>query len=452
MNGPSLVHARSGGAVLPRSLDRSYPRAVRAAGIYVEDASGKRYLDGSSGALVVNIGYGRTEVGAEYARQAAEVPFAHTSQFTTDAQERLAERLVERSAGSLPYVVFASGGSEAVETAIKLARQYHVETGSPGRSRFIARWSSYHGATLGALAASGHTARRRPFDPLLPSSFTHIAGPSCYRDAHVDQASCAAASADELETEISRHGPDSIAAFIAEPVGGAASGAAAAPLGYHRRVRDICDRYGILFIADEVMCGAGRTGSWSALETEGVTPDLLVLGKGLASGYAPLAAVLVSERVYDAIRQGSRRVMHGYTYSGHAPSCAAGLKVLDILDREGLVERAGSAGAALRTRLDQIRTVHSTVGDVRGAGLLLGIEFVQDRVTKQPFAPSHQFAARVAHEAFARGLIVYPGSGALDGLRGDHILVGPPFISTDDELDELTELLSAAIGAAESPR
>lgn len=437
------------GAVLPRSLGRRYASAVRADGMYVEDADGRRYLDGASGALVVNIGYGRANVAEAYARQATKLPFAHTSEFTNEPQQALAARLVARASGALRHVFFASGGSEAVETALKIARQYHVERGERGRAHLIALWPSYHGATLGALAASGHTARRKAFDPLMPQVF-HIPAPYCYRHTHgEDSDSCGLEYANLLELEIRRLGPENVFAFIAEPVGGAASGALVPPRTYYPRIREICDRHGVLFIADEVMCGAGRTGLWSALDHWNVEPDLLVLGKGLASGYAPLAAVLVHDRIVDAILAGSRRVWHGFTYSGHPPSCAAALSVLDIVDEEDLVQRARLQGASLQSRLDQLRSTHASVGDVRGLGLLLGVEFVRDRRTREPFEPSQQFAASVAAHAFAGGLIVYPGSGGIDGERGDHILVGPPLIAANTDLDDLADLLSSAINAVE---
>ncbi|WP_216328627.1 aspartate aminotransferase family protein [Deinococcus aestuarii] len=414
------------------------PTAVRGEGVYLFDAEGRRYLDGSSGALVANVGHGRPEVGEAMARQARELPFVHGSQFTSPVLEEYATRLME-FLGLPGYRLWAvSGGSEANESAIKLARQYHVERGEPGRYRVVTRVPSYHGASLGALAASGMGARRALYAPLIKES----AWPKLPRP---DPTLGGEADAERLRAVLEEAGPSSVAAFIAEPVVGASDAALAPNPGYHARIAQICREYGVLFVADEVMSGMGRCGAPLAVRLGGeVTPDLVVLGKGLAAGYAPLAGLAASGHVYDTVMNGSGAFKHGFTYAGHPVSVAAGLAVLDIVEREELAERAQRQGERLLAGLREVQARHGTVLEARGHGLLLGL-VLGDPATGRAF-DTPGIAARVAAAALRRGLITYPGSGALDGTRGDHLLLGPPLTISDAEVDELLGALDGALG------
>ncbi|AFZ69075.1 aspartate aminotransferase family protein [Deinococcus peraridilitoris] len=414
---------------------KTYPVAVRGQGVYLWDASGKRYLDGASGALVANIGHGHPGIADALGRQARALPFVHGSQFTSEIYERYAARL----AGLLPqdgYRFWAvSGGSEAVESAIKLARQYHTERGESGRYRIVTRKPSYHGASLGALAASGMGARRALYRPLLnEDAFPKIPRPDPRVDGEQD--------ARQLETLLLQLGPESVAAFIAEPVVGASDAALSPAAGYYQEVQRICARHGVLFIADEVMCGLGRAGSMFALSQWHVTPDLLVLGKGLAAGYAPLAGVLAAPHVHAAVMEGSGAFKHGFTYAGHPISLAAGDAVLEVIEQQNLVERSRCAGDALLAGLRDLAQDFSQILEVRGRGLMLGL-VLGDPDTREAY-DDPGLAERLGRAAFAHGLITYPGSGALDGRRGDHLLLGPPLNATDRELDELLSLLRVA--------
>ena len=435
--------------VFHRHVRTDPPIAVAGDGPYIVDAEGKRYLDASGGAAVSSLGHSDAEVVQAIKEQVDRIAYAHTAFFSNRPMEALAEALIAKAPGDLSRVFFVSGGSEAVEAALKLARQYFVEVDQPDRRHFIARRQSYHGSTLGALAVGGNRARRQPFTPVLLE--THYVSP-CYayrykRDDESDE-EYAARLGDELEAAILELGPESVLAFVAETVVGATAGAVPPVPGYFARVREICDRSGVLMILDEVMCGMGRTGSLYACEQEGVAPDLLVVAKGVGAGYQPIGAVLVSERIYQAFRDGSGSFLHGHTYMGHATACAAGLAVQRKLQAPGMMERINSLGDGLHGRLEARFGNHHHVGDIRGRGLFRAIELVQDRGSKAPFAPELGLDVRIKAEAMARGLICYPGAGTADGERGNHVLVAPPFIVGAEELDRIVELLGDAVDAA----
>ncbi|MBE0617469.1 MAG: aspartate aminotransferase family protein [Proteobacteria bacterium] len=436
--------------VFYRSPAKTYPEAVRAEGVWIWGADGKRYLDGSGGACVVTIGHGVSEVRQAAFAQLGTLSFAHGSQFTSAACEELARRVAGLSPDpELDRVYFVSGGSEAVETAVKLVRQYWREVGRPDRYKVISRWTSYHGNTAGALALGGHTGRRSPYLPLIQHT-PHIEPCYCYRCpfGRAPEA-CGLPCADALDRAIRYEGPESVAAFIAEPVVGATAGALVPPDGYWRRIREICDRYEVLLIADEVMTGAGRTGRNLALEHWDVNADLVVLAKGLSSGYAPIGAVLARRSLHDAIRDGSGSFTHGHTYGQHPVSMAVGAAVLRYAEENGLVARSAQLGEVLLEGLRGLLDLPA-VGDVRGLGLFAGVELVADKTTKACFSPERKMASKVGAAAFRRGLITYPGDGGADGIRGDHILVCPPFVITEEQIDLLVETLREAIGEVTS--
>lgn len=432
--------------VFPRHTKAPPPVAVDGQGCYLIDAAGKRYFDGSGGAAVSCLGHGDPEIIAAIQAQVAQLAFAHTGFFTSDPAEQLADLLITHAPGDLDRVYFVSGGSEATEAAIKLARQYHVETGQPQRRHIIARRQSYHGNTLGALAMGGNAWRREQFAPLL-MDVTHIA--PCYE--YVDRAQGESRfdygqrAAQELEDEILRLGPDTVMAFIAEPVVGATLGAVPAVDGYFTRIREICDLYGVLLILDEVMCGMGRTGHLFACEADGITPDILCIAKGLGAGYQPIGAMLCSAQIYKMIEAGSGFFQHGHTYLGHPVATAAGLAVVNALLSRKLIPRVGKMGEKLQSVLQAELGQHPHAGDIRGRGLFRGIELVADRATKAPFDPGRGIAAKIKAAAFEAGLICYPMAGTRDGKSGDHILLAPPFILTDDQVGEIVGKLSAAI-------
>ncbi|MPY65812.1 aspartate aminotransferase family protein [Deinococcus sp. SDU3-2] len=419
---------------------KPYPTAVRGEGVYLYDGAGRRWLDGSSGALVANIGHGRAEVAEAMARQARTLPFVHGSQFTSDVLEEYAARLTAFL--GLPGFRFwaVSGGSEANESAIKLARQYHVERGEPERYKVITRVPSYHGASLGALAASGMGARRAMYAPLMnEAAWPKMPKPDPRLSGEED--------AERLRAVLEEAGPDTVAAFLCEPVVGASDAALAPNPGYHARIAEICREYGVLFIADEVMSGMGRCGAPLAVRLGGdVTPDIVVLGKGLAAGYAPLAGLAASPEIYRTVMEGSGAFQHGFTYAGHPVSVAAGLSVLEIVEREELPGRARGQGERLLAGLRDLQSRHPAVLEVRGHGLLLGVVLGDPRTGEACAAPG--LAGRVAAAAWERGLITYPGTGAVDGTRGDHLLLGPPLSITDAEVDEMLAALDGALRAA----
>jgi len=425
------------------------PLAVRGEGAYVIDADGKRYLDASGGAAVSSLGHSHARVVDAVKAQLDNLPFAHTGFFTSQPAEDLADALIAGAPDGLERVYFVSGGSEAVEAALKIARQYFLERGEPERRRFIARRQSYHGNTLGALSVGGNRWRREPFDPLLCESH-HIAPCYAYRDRqdHESEESYGARVADELEAKITELGAETVIGFICEPVVGATLGAVPAVPGYLARIREICDRFGILLIFDEVMCGMGRTGHMYACDHDGVAPDLLVAAKGLGAGYQPLGAMLVSARIYSAIAEGSGFFQHGHTYMGHPSACAAGVAVQQVIRDENLLARVRERSETLLHALHERFGNHAHIGDIRGRGLFLGLELVADRISKAPFDAARRLHARIKHEAMDRGLICYPMGGTVDGVRGDHVLLAPPFIIDDSHIDELVDKLGHSVDAA----
>ena len=427
--------------------------AARGDGCYVVDRDGRRYLDASGGAAVSCLGHSHPGVIAALQEQAARLAFAHTAFFTNEPMERLADALVAGAkavpGGRLDKVYFVSGGSEAVEAAVKMARQYFLEVGEPQRRCLIARRQSYHGNTLGALAAGGNQWRRLPFEPLLVD-VAHIAPCYAYRGREPGETEEAYGLrvADELAQAIERLGPETVMAFIAEPVVGATAGAVPAVPGYFKRIREICDRYGVLLILDEVMCGMGRTGTLFACEHDEVAPDLVAVAKGLGAGYQPIGAVLTTDTIWQAFRDGSGFFQHGHTYMGHAMACAAALAVQRAIAEEGLLGRVRRHGAALRQALGHRFADHRHVGDIRGRGLFLGLELVEDRDSKAPFDPARRVHATVKRSAMDRGLMCYPMGGTIDGRHGDHVLLAPPFIVSPSELDRIVDIVGEAIDEA----
>lgn len=421
------------------------PKVAWGKGCYIYDTDGKQYIDGSGGPAVFCLGHGNEEVNAAIARQLDKVAHGYRYTFTSDPMEELTALVAERCGGSLRRMVFVTGGSEAVESCLKLALQYHAARGEMSRRRFIARQRSWHGNTLGALAVSGFRDRRAAFEGALVEA-SHLSPVNVYRPpSGVAPADVAEHCAAELEQEILRCGAETIAAFIFEPVVGAAGGAVPAPAGYAKRVREICDRHGVLMIADEVMCGAGRTGTWRALEHDGVEPDIMSVAKGLAAGYLPLGAAIYGDRVAEAIVKAHGGPQTGHTFTGHTACCAAGLAVQTIVKRDRLVEKVAEDGVYLFARLRERLGERPYVGDVRGRGFFAGIELVQDRATKQPYDPRLQLAIKLREQSFANGLICYPSQGNVDGAAGDHVILAPPYIATRDELDEIIDKLAISL-------
>lgn len=435
--------------ILHRSLHRTLPVAVGGQGTVLRDADGKSYLDASGGAAVSCLGHNHPDVRAAMHEQIDRLAYAHTSFFTTEVAEALADTLVESAPEGMRHAYFVSGGSEAVEAALKMARQYFVEIGQPQRTKFIARRQSYHGNTLGALAVGGNEWRRRAFAPLL-IDVAHVSPCYEYRDRHADETPEAYGQrlVDELAAEIDRLGAQNVIAFVAETVVGATAGALVPVPGYLRGVRALCDRHGILLVLDEVMCGMGRTGTLHACEQEGVVPDLMTIAKGLGGGYQPIGAVLVQARIVEAFSRGSGFFQHGHTYLGHPVACAAALAVQRVIRRDDLLQACRRAGQALDARLRERFGAHPHVGDLRGRGLFRAIELVADRETKVPFDPASKLHARIKQEAMARGLLVYPMGGTIDGRRGDHVLLAPPFTVSLEELDAVVERLGDAVDAS----
>ena len=436
-------------SLLHRSIAHSYPVAERGSGIHIWDATGKQYIDASGGAAVSCLGHGHPDVLAAMHAQLDKLAYAHTSFFTTQVAEDLGDDLIAHAPPGMKHVYFVSGGSEAVEAALKMARQYFVETGEPERRHFIARKQSYHGNTLGALAVGGNEWRRKQFAPLLIE--THHVSPCFeYRGMQAGETprQYGERLAQELDAKIQELGPKTVLAFIAETVGGATCGAITPVEGYFKRVREVCDRYGILLILDEVMCGMGRTGTLHACEQEGIAPDLMAVAKGLGGGFAPIGAVLVGGKIFEAFERGSGLFQHGHTYLGHPLACAGALAVQQVIRRDNLLENVRRQGEHLTRRLGERFGNHHHVGDVRGRGLFQAIELVADRASKAPFDPVHKLHARIKKESMARGLMVYPMGGTLDGVRGDHVLLAPPFIATSADIDTIVERLGDAVDAA----
>lgn len=435
--------------ILHRAIHSTLPVAVRGKGVELFDDAGKSYIDASGGAAVSCLGHGHPDVIAALHAQLDRIAYAHTGFFTTEVAEQLADRLVEDAPAGLDHVYLVSGGSEAVEAALKMARQYFVERGEPQRRHIIARRQSYHGNTLGALATGGNAWRRAQFQPLLIE--THHIDP-CYayryqQEGESDEA-YAARAAQQLEDKIMELGADEVIAFVAEPVVGATLGAVPPVADYFKRIRAICDRYGVLLILDEVMCGMGRTGTLHACEQDGIVPDLLTIAKGLGGGYQPIGAVLLGSHIFNAFANGSGFFQHGHTYMGHPMAAAAGLAVQEVIRRDGLLDNVKAMGARLDERLRQRFGNHHHVGDIRGRGLFRGVELVLDRATRKPFDPKIKLHTRVKQEAMARGLMVYPMGGTLDGVRGDHVLIAPPFIIAEPDIDRIVERLGDAVDVA----
>jgi len=436
--------------VFHRQLRGEMPTAVGGEGVYVVDAEGKRYIDASGGAAVSCLGHGHPAVRQAIKDQVDRIAYAHTAFFTNEPAEALADTLAEASPPGLDWIYFVSGGSEAVEAALKMARQYFVETGEPERRYIVARRQSFHGNTLGGLSVGGNVWRRAPFEPLLIGNVRHIAPCYAYRDRQADESDedYGRRVADELETVIEELGPKAVAAFMAEPVVGATAGALPAVPGYFTRIREICDRHGVLLILDEVMCGMGRTGSMFACEQEGVVPDLITVAKGLGAGYQPIGAVIASDAIYRAFRDGSGFFQHGHTYMGHPVACAAALAVQRVIREDNLLDNVRRQGETLDKALHERFGNHRHVGDIRGRGLFRAIELVADRASKEPFAPALKVHAKIKREAMARGLICYPMGGTIDGRVGDHVLLAPPFIVTADDVAEIVARLGEAVDAA----
>ena len=435
--------------ILHRQTGHSYPIAAEARGVIIRDSAGREYVDASSGAAVSCLGHSHPDVLAAMREQLDRLAYAHTSFFTTEAAEELADELVARAPEGIGRVFFVSGGSEAIEGALKLARQYFVELGESKRRYVIARRQSYHGITLGALAVGGRERQRKAFAPLLFETH-HVSPVFEYRERRADETSQAYGErlAEELDVKIEELGGENVMAFVAETVVGATLGAVPAVSGYFQRIREVCDRHGVLLILDEVMCGMGRTGTLHACEQEGITPDLIAIAKGLGGGYAPIGALLMQERIFDAVADGSGAFQHSHTYMGHPLACAAALAVQRVIHRDGLLANVRTQGGQLARRLKERFGNHPFVGDVRGRGLFQAVELVADRGSKAPFEPEHKLHARVKAEAMARGLMVYPMGGTVDGVRGDHVLLAPPFIVDAPIVDTIVERLGDAIDAA----
>jgi len=436
--------------VLHRSLREIPPKAIGGEGVWLFAEDGRRVLDASGGAAVSCLGHQHPRIVRAMARQASTMAYAHTAFFSSEPAEALADHLVGHEPGGLAYAYFVSGGSEAIEAAIKLARQYFVERGEPQRQHFIARRQSYHGNTLGALAAGGNAWRRAPYAPLLSSAFSHVTPAFAYHEKRDDESETdfVARLASELEAEFQRLGADTVAAFIAEPVVGATAGAVTAPEGYFRKVREICSRHGALLILDEVMCGMGRTGTTHAWEQEGVAPDIQAIAKGLGGGYQPIGAMLASGKIIETIRQGSGAFQHGHTYLAHPMACAAALEVQRVIGEEKLLDQVKELGRHLERRLTERFGNHRHVGDIRGRGLFQAVELVEDRATRKPFDPALKLNHKKMAAAFEGGLACYPAGGTVDGRSGDHVLLAPPYIATRDHIDMIVERLGTAVDDA----
>ncbi|MCC7163802.1 MAG: aspartate aminotransferase family protein [Anaerolineae bacterium] len=436
------------GQVFTLDPTRDYRTLVRGEGNYVFDDQGKRYLDGAAGVAVVNIGHARREVAEAMAKQAETLAYCASNIFQNEPAQELAARLGEHMPGDLKYFQFTSGGSEAVEVCLKLARQVQVERGNESKYMVIGRWTSYHGASLGALAVTGMPGRRAKFAPML-TDMPHIPPVYCYRcPFHKTYPSCGMACAHALEDEIKRVGPENVAAFIAEPVVGSAGGCIVPPPEYFPIIREICDRYDVLLIADEVITAFGRIGAWTGVEYWGVVPDLMAVAKGMSSGYTPLGAAVATERIRNVFVEKGVAFDHIFTYSANPLSAAVGLAVLDIVEQENLTQNAAEVGAYTLELLSDLQK-HPTVGDVRGLGLMIGIEFVQDKGTREPLPTDLRFSKQLGLRALDKGLVTYPGAGSVDGKRGDHVSLYPPLTLTRQDADLMYQILDETIGELE---
>ncbi len=445
-----MSHSPEDTRVFHRSLRASYPIVTGGEGSWLIGNNHERYLDGSGGAAVAALGHGNKEVIAAIKAQLDKIAFAHTGSFTNEAAEELAAFLTDRAPQGISRAYLVSGGSEAVEAAMKLVRQYHMGRGDPERMYYIARWRSYHGNTLGALALGGNLVRRKPYEDILPGKVSHIAPCFAYRNKMQGESDTdyALRSARDLEEEILRIGPERVAAFFAETVVGATAGAVPPAPGYFREIRRICDQYGVLLVLDEVMCGMGRTGTLYACEQDDVIPDMITIAKALGGGYQPIGGLLVQDKIVDVVREAAGFFQHGHTYMGHAAAAAGALAVQKIIARDGLLEQVRQKGARLRDMLQDKFADHPHVGDIRGRGLFIGIELVQDKRSKETFAPEDKLNTRIKQTAFNHNLLIYPGGGTADGIRGDHILLAPPFIITEEEMDLLVDKLAVSLDEA----
>lgn len=434
--------------IFQRHCHAHLPVAARGEGVYIFDQMGKSYLDASGGAAVSCLGHSHPAIKAALHEQIDQLAYAHTGFFTTEAAQQLADKLVAAAPGQLEHVYFVSGGSEAVESALKLARQYFVEKGETQRARFISRKQSYHGNTLGALSVGGNALRREPFSPLL-MPVEHISACFAYHGQGADESAFdyGQRMANELEERLLEVGPETVIAFIAEPVVGATAGAVVAEEGYFKRIREICDQYGVLLILDEVMCGMGRTGTLFAHEQEGIEADMVTIAKGLGAGYQPIGAMMASSEIHNTIANGSGFFQHGHTYMGHATAVAGSLAVLNAIEQENLLPRVRVTGDLLQAKLEKRFENHAFIGDIRGRGMFRAIEIMADKEKKIPFASSTKLHAKIKAHAMELGLMCYPMPGTIDGQEGHHVLLAPPFIISDDQLDELTDKLYFSIDA-----
>ena len=434
--------------VLSVAMHRDYTSIVKGEGIYLYDEHGKRYIDSASGPILCSLGHGVAEMAEALSDQAKQVAFAYRMDFTTPVLEEAATKVCEATGGAMDKVFMVSGGSEATESAVKLARKYHLDNGTPSKYKIVSRWQSYHGMTMGALSWSGMTARRADYDPMLPDS-SHIAPAYCYRCwFNKTPDTCDLECAQALENEILCQGPDTVAAFIAEPVSGMSLCGASPREDYFTRIREICDRYDVLLILDEVMTGFGRTGTWFAYEHFAVVPDILALGKSMGGGYFPVGAAAITSKIADTIAHNSGTFSAGHTWAGNPLAAAVVSKAIDYLKEHQLVEQSAEMGVYLAEKLEGLRS-HPTVGDVRGKGLMQGIEFVQDKTTKQPLEPQHTFWRQLAHEALERGLFIESSGGCDRGQAGDMVMFGPPFIVTQDQIDEMIGLFDEVLATVE---
>lgn len=436
--------------ILHRSLHEGPHLVAGGSGMFIRMADGREVIDGSGGAAVACLGQGNARVAAAIAEQIAKVSYVHTTLFTNEAAETLAETLLGHEPGGLTHAFFVSSGSEAMEGALKLARQYFLEIGQKQRTRVIARRASYHGNTLGALAAGGNAMRRAPYQPLLADAFSHVSPCFAYRfqEAGESDEQYVQRLADELEAEFQRLGPQNVIAFCAEPVVGATTGCVAALPGYFKAVREICDRHGALLLLDEVMCGMGRTGTMHAWEQEGISPDIQIVAKGLGGGFQPIGAILISGRVIEALRAGTGAFMHGHTYQAHPVACAAALAVQRVIAEDDLLSNVRAMGAKLSEALTERFGNHAHVGDIRGRGLFWAIELVKDRATKAPFDPALRMYERVKQLAYRQGVAVYPMNGTIDGKHGDHVIVAPAYVAQPEHIAAIVERLGEAVDLA----
>ena len=437
--------------IFHRNPHNQPPIAFDGKGMHLIDTNGKKYIDASGGAAVSCLGHGDPEIIQAIKEQAEELAFAHTGFFSSVPAEELANFLIEQAPPNFGKVYFVSGGSEAVEASLKLARQYHLENGEPQRCKFIARRQSYHGNSLGALAAGGNEWRRKQFEPML-FSVSHISPCFAYREqtANETEEEYGLRVANELEAEILKLGAGNVAAFIAETVVGATAGAVPPVSGYFKRIRQICDAYGVLLILDEVMCGLGRTGTFFAFEQDDIVPDIITVAKGLAGGYQPIGALLCTDNIYNTIYEGSGFFQHGHTYMGHPVACAASLAVMNAIVERGLLQNVQEVGSYLEIKLNATFGDHPHIGDIRGRGLFIGLEVVKDRKLKEPFDPALKVNVKIKNVALTNGMICYPMGGTIDGEKGDHILLAPPFIATTEDIDSIVEILEITINSLES--